>query len=159
MSKVDLSAQLKYFNAHVNKNLTPEQITEFSKYFSDSDHVSFDTLVSEIEATDFTTIVSKYGICAEVANLKLNEPYNLSRFGLFSVIARLSYLFYSEFSYLSEIANERARKVNYPIPSDKHFNITNKWVGFQLIRRLKYINWLTRQFKLISIHLKTRKSV
>ena len=148
MSKL-VSAQLKYFNSRLNKDLTAEQIDVM---LVDGPYKSLDDLISEIESTDFTTISSEHGICDELDKL--------TRLNIYTIIAKLSYFFYIDFTYLSSLTFEAYDgKLYYPIPSVKDYeDVVDKWKGLQLVRRLKYIKWLTRQFKLMSAELKARQA-
>ena len=149
MSKL-VSAQLKYFNAHLNKDLTAKQIDVM--LVDGPDYKSLDDLIKDIESTDFTTISSEHGIC--------NELDKLTWLNIYTIIAKLSYFFYIDFADLSSITFEAYDgKLYYPIPSVKDYeDVSDKWKGLQLVRRLKYIKWLTRQFKLMSAELKSRQT-
>ena len=150
MSKL-VSAQLKYFNSRLNKDLTAEQID--AMLLDNHDYTRLDDLISEIESTDFTTISSEHGIC--------NELDKLTWLNIYTIIAKLSYFFYIDFTDLSSITFEATDgKLYYPIPSVRDYeDVIDKWKGLQLVRRLKYIKWLTRQFKLMSAELKSRQTV
>jgi hypothetical protein len=149
MSKL-VTAQLKYFNSKLNKDLTAEQIDVM--LVDGPDYKSLDDLIKDIESTDFTTISSEHGIC--------NELDKLTWLNIYTIIAKLSYFFYIDFADLSSITFEAYDgKLYYPIPSVKDYeDVVDKWKGLQLTRRLKYIKWLTRQFKLMSAELKSRQT-
>ena len=153
MSKL-VSAQIKYFNSRLNKDLTAKQIDVM--LVDGPDYKSLDDLISEIESTDFFAISSElnpsHGIC--------NELDKRTWLNIYTIIAKLSYFFYIDFTDLSSLTFEATDgKLYYPIPSVRDYeDVIDKWKGLQLVRRLKYIKWLTRQFKLMSAELKSRQT-
>ena len=153
-----LSAQIKYFNEQVKKDLSDEQIAEVADYSfrTNSDTLEhLKALLDEIKKIDFSNIADKpychLGICNVLNSITWLDAY--------TIIAKLSYRFYSSFEYLQPLHSQwyyDDTGLAYPIPSKTHFdNVKNQWVGVQLTRRLAYIDWLTRQFKLMINHLES----
>lgn len=146
-----LSAQIKYFNEQVKKDLSDEQIADVADYFHNTHHNNLLTnlkrLVNNINAHDFKTINSPYGICSVVNGLSLDD------IEVYPIIGMLSHYFYSDYVYKNYL-DQGTKRIHYPIPSKTFYDyVGNQWVGVLLTRRLAYIKWLVRQFNLMIKHL------
>ena len=151
-----LTAQIKYFNEQVKKDLTDEQIADVADYFNNTHNnlfVNLKRLANDINAHDFKIINSNYGICSVVNGLSLDD------IDVYPIIGMLSHYFYSDYEYKNYM-DKGAKRIHYPIPSKTHYErVKNQWTGVLLTRRLAYIKWLVRQFNLMIKHLEVYQTV
>ncbi len=146
-----LSAQIQYFNEQVKNDLSAEQIAVVTDYF-DGRYVGLAQhlkgLLTNMETTHIKIINASSGICYQLDMLTCLNIY--------SIISKLSFQFYSKFEHLHHIHSTLDEdRLSYPIPYKLADSSTNLWIGVQLTRRLAYIDWLTRQFKLMINHLES----
>lgn len=161
-------AQLKFFNANVNKTKSKptivamanslitlfhhkDSVTDIKKTLSDI--IELLDLINHENYSDY--MLPKWAICLNLVK-KFDKEFTVSSKQsdmIINTISVVSYFFYKP-SRLKRLVSYNEHYgvylVEYPIPSSVDFHyICNYWHGEQGKMRVDYIKWISRHFKLI----------